>query len=129
MKRIVFLDDIRMPEDVFKYTSNPIYNRNNWIIVRNYNEFIQEIQKNGIPDLISWDHDLADEHYAPEMYDPAKYNKLVFQEKTGYDCAKWLVEHIMDNDLKLPHYLCHSMNPAGKINIMSLLNNFKKLQG
>lgn len=47
-------------------------------------------------------------------------------EKTGLDCAKWLVNYCMDKDLNLPAYEVHSMNPAGGKNILSLLQNFEK---
>jgi len=49
-------------------------------------------------------------------------------EKTGLDCAKWLVDYCMDNNQKLPEYSVHSMNPAGGKNILEYLNNFKKFQ-
>lgn len=70
--------------------------------------------------MISFDHDLADEHYW-------KQNTGEFVEKTGYDCVKWLIEYCMDNDVDLPKFYCHSMNPVGKENIERLLKNFKKL--
>ena len=60
--------------------------------------------------MISFDHDLADEHYL-------KQNSQEFVEKIGYDCAKWLVEYCMDHYLDLPKFYCHSMNPVGKENI------------
>lgn len=47
-------------------------------------------------------------------------------EKTGFDCAKFLVEYCMENNLKLPEFYVHSMNPVGKDNIVNYLNNFKK---
>ena len=50
--------------------------------------------------------------------------KLTIKEKTGYDCAKWLVEYCLDNDLSLPKYQVHSMNPVGKKNILDYLSNF-----
>ena len=50
------------------------------------------------------------------------------REKTGYDCAKWLVDYCMDNGLKLPEFEVHSMNPAGGENIRMYLENFKKHQ-
>jgi hypothetical protein len=49
-----------------------------------------------------------------------------FEEKTGYDCAKWLVDYCIDNQANLPDYLVHSANPIGKKNIESYLENFKK---
>jgi hypothetical protein len=45
---------------------------------------------------------------------------------SGYDCAKWLVEYCMDNDLDLPNWIVQSANPVGKDNINGLLNNYLK---
>ena len=49
-----------------------------------------------------------------------------YVEKTGYDCAKWLVEYCIDNNKSLPKYAIQSANPVGKENINSLLMNFNK---
>jgi len=101
-----------------------------WDIVRSYDEFTQHITNNGLPELISFDHDLADEHYNTDaMYDSEeKYNELYdsFKEKTGYECAKWLVNYCLDNKKLLPTFMVHSMNPVGKKNIIDLLENYKK---
>ncbi len=127
----LFLDDLRMPDHVFKYTGDSDYARFNWMIVRNYNEFIKTINKKGMPQLISFDNDLGIEHtryffdnggYANPP-DPLKGN---FTEKTGYDCAKWLAEFCMDNKIKLPKYKVHSKNPVGRENIIKYLGNYIK---
>lgn len=127
----LFLDDIRMPIDAFAYTNFKPYIENEWIIVRNYDEFVNYINQNGLPNIIGFDHDISDEHYCPPEY-YEKYNdwlELVGStEKTGMDCAKWLVDYCIDNNLKLPNYYVHSMNPAGKENIESYLSNFLKHQ-
>ncbi|MGH1519994.1 cyclic-phosphate processing receiver domain-containing protein [Chryseobacterium sp. JK1] len=116
-KRLLFLDDIRYPIEAYHYTKQDIFLRNDWHIVRNFEQFVNRILKKGLPEMISFDHDLADEHYIKAS------NEYV--EKTGYDCAKWLVEYCMENYLDLPKFYCHSMNPVGKKNIESLLKNFK----
>ena len=56
----LFLDDERTPETTYHYMGLPIFKELDWIIVRDYNEFISSIEKNGIPDIIAFDHDLAD---------------------------------------------------------------------
>jgi hypothetical protein len=58
------------------------------------------------------------------------YNKHYseFKEKTGMDCAKWLVDYCMDNKKELPDFVVHSMNPAGAENIKQLLTQFKEFQ-
>lgn len=127
--KILFLDDVRMPVDAFHYMKMKIFSREDWEIVRNYDEFIDWIQVNGLPDFIAFDHDLADEHYDVSMYYGVEaYNEraVTFKEKTGMDCAVWLVDYCMDNGFEFPEYIVHSMNPAGKQNIISYIENFKK---
>lgn len=84
------------------------------IWVKDYNEFVLAVE-NSFPAIISFDHDLS---FDQMIGKPSN-------EKTGYDCAKWLINYCMDNDLKLPEFSVHSQNPVGKKNIESLLNNFK----
>lgn len=135
----LFLDDERTPVNCLEYVLDPTpyVDEERWKVVRNYDEFCVTIQTyyilyGKLPDLISFDHDLADEHYAPKNHWDETYHDWVeeqgFQEKTGYDCAKWLVDFCMENELILPAFLCHSMNPHGKKNIESYLNNFIKHQ-
>lgn len=128
----LFLDDFRVPADCGKYMPNPaFYYKNEWVIVRNYDEFVNFITKNGLPSTISFDHDLADEHYSMDMYagnDVYDENYKDFKEKTGLDCAKWLVDLCMDKNLDLPDYIVHSMNPAGAKNIWSYLENYRKFR-
>ena len=65
----LFLDDFRKPHDCMSYmphrigTSAAIYTQLDWEIVINYDEFVEWIKTNGIPEIVSFDHDLADEHY------------------------------------------------------------------
>lgn len=127
----VFLDDLR-PISAVPF---PRSLDGHWKIARNYNSFCEVIEKiyketGGLPQFISFDHDLDDAHYDENMHDPALYNKPceTFTEKTGLDCAKWLVEFCIDKNLKLCNYQVHSMNPVGRQNIQNLLENFKKYQ-
>lgn len=90
----LFLDDLRVVPNGFSG-------------VKSYLEFTDFILKNGLPEFISFDHDLG-------------------EEKTGYDCAKWLVEYCMNNKFPLPEFFVHSQNPVGKENIQRLLDNFNK---
>jgi hypothetical protein len=117
-----FLDDYRMPKDAFKYMHLPIYMDEKWHIVRNYFAFINIIQSKGLPNIISFDHDLADIHYKKQNFD---YNDETY-EKTGYHCAKWLIDYCMDNKLDVPtNIMVHSMNPYGTMNIMSLFKTYE----
>jgi len=73
--------------------------------VYNYADFVEYITQNGLPDFISFDHDLG-------------------EDESGYDCAKYLVEYCIEYNLPLPKFSVHSQNPVGKENIERLLNNF-----
>jgi len=116
----LFLDDIRELKEVFLYTKNQLYLLD-WIIVRNYDEFVKTIEERGIPEIISFDHDLSLEHYGSQL----SYDQYI--EKTGYDCAKWFINYCIDNKKELPAIiLIHSMNPAGSANIKSLFDTYNK---
>lgn len=100
----MYLDDLRTPIEEFDF------------VVRNYNEAISIIKIHGVPNFISFDHDLGVD---------SEDNLL----KSGYDLAKWLVESDLDNNYKLPsnfRYKVHSQNPIGKQNIISLLEGYLK---
>lgn len=111
----LFLDDIRYPE-----TSQTLIDKDHdlykddgkWVIVRTYNEFCDFITEYGVPGYVSFDHDLAD-------YENG-------EEKTGYDCSKWLIDYCLDNDLDIPRYQVHSANTVGKKNITCYIENAKK---
>lgn len=119
MKKL-FLDDVRSAEMVFKNTIDPIYvNNNEWEIVRSFNEFVSYIEENGLPEFISFDHDLDFEHYKLENQQDIEYEKM--EIKSGFHAAQWLVNYCADNKLKLPNYKVHSMNLAGKKNIERIL--------
>jgi len=130
----LFLDDIRIPEHVLHYQSGRMYESEPWVIVRSYSEFIACIEERGLPNMVSFDHDLADEHLTPEEYwgdyDKSKAHQESRQpyiEKTGLDCARWLITLCIETRQDLPIYYCHSQNPVGKDNILHLLDNFVKL--
>lgn len=136
MKNLLWLDDIRNPflnlEGKMPQDENGDWYNVNWVL--NYEQFTQWIEIFGLPDAISFDHDLADEHYTPEYfwdnYDESKkyqeWKSKHYKEKTGMDCAKWLVDYCLDNKKTLPKIYVHSANPVGSDNIRSLLTNFVK---
>jgi hypothetical protein len=116
MKNLLWLDDLRNP---FLNEENKIPgNVHDWIInwVLNYDQFVKWIEMYGLPDAISFDHDLAPEHYTPEKYwhnyeiSKNYQDSQNYTEKTGADCAKWLVDN---SDRPLPQIYIHSANPVG----------------
>ena len=113
----LYLDDVRKPTD------------NSWQVVTNYNQFVSHIRLNGLEnyEVISLDHDLGEEAMN-EFYNNAlpnyKLNYDNINEKTGYDCAKWLVAESMTKNIPLPQIYVHSANPIGSANIMGYVNNY-----
>ena len=130
--KILWLDDLRNPYINLEGKVPKEEGTVEWVL--NYEQFTQWIEKFGLPDIISFDHDLADEHYTPEYfwnnYDESKkfqeWRGEKYQEKTGMDCAKWLVDYCMDHEVELPKFYVHSANPVGADNIIGLLNNYIK---
>lgn len=130
----LFLDDFRIPAMCTHYMlrrigfQNTIYLDIDWVIVKNYDEFVDYIKVNGLPTLISFDHDLSDEHYSGEVDASTwdDYYLLEDREMTGYDCAKWLVDYCDKTNNQLPLYVVHSMNLVGTQNIIRYLENYKK---
>lgn len=124
MKRALYLDDVRTP-------TTPLPGYEPWEVVRNYDEFVAWITANGIPDMISFDHDLAEEHMndyyeqvAQQGFQHPSYD--LFQEKTGLNCADWLITYCQDNNVPPKKCCVHSHNPVGAANIQSLINGYKK---
>ena len=70
MKNLLWLDDVRNPylnlEGKVPQDENGDWYNVNWVL--NYEQFTQWIEMFGLPDAISFDHDLADEHYTPEYF-------------------------------------------------------------
>jgi len=134
MKVLLWLDDNRNPQSpIWINQYAPEYANGGRVIwVKNYNDFIDWIQRNKVPDMVAFDHDLAHEHYRKSMYDEDEhysdyYTDGTFVEKTGYDAAKWLVDYVNEHDLKFPEFVVQSANPIGKKNIIEYIKNAKKM--
>ncbi len=114
----VYLDDVRTPND------------KDWIVVRNYDQFVSRIKLHGLENIevISLDHDLGDKAME-EYYTNVKNNyelnyENIVNEKTGYDCCKFLVSESMTKNIPLPQIYVHSTNPIGSANMMGYINNY-----
>jgi hypothetical protein len=111
-------------------SDNLLYQAGDWLIVKSYPQFVAAIEKYGLPELVSFDHDLADGHYHENMqsgilnYSGESFNNDY--NKTGYHCAQWLINYCMDQGKPLPDFFVHSMNPVGTENILSLLRNYRE---
>ena len=126
----LFLDDTRQPKNV-TWIDLPPYA---WVVVKSYDEFVRTIKTRGIPTTVSFDHDLADEHY--KEYDAAhtpgspSFGKIRYEllkEKTGMDCARYLAELCVEKNIPIPLYYIHTKNPAGRQNIFSIMESARKV--
>lgn len=126
MKKLLWLDDIRDPNDdffkPFVALYNPFLNQEHKIIwVKNFDEFQDYvINHSAWIDAISFDHDLAPEHYDSYI------DSMDYEEKTGYDCLKWLCNYCYDEFIGLPKCIFHTANPVGKENMINYLKNVKE---
>lgn len=127
----LFLDDVRTPSDCYIYINDERYVKCDWIIVRSHDEFVEKVSnmwyEKMFPSLVSFDHDLAREHYISAMYDGVEeYDSVAktFSIPTGRRSAEYLVNFCKLNQLALPECLIHTMNPAGEIRIRKTLSMF-----
>ena len=96
-QRWLFLDDLRDPPD------------DQWVAARSFADAVSHVTRHGIPDRISFDHDLG------------------ANVPTGQDFARWLIEQHLDGMQTFPKtfsYTVHSANPPGAANIRGLLDGF-----
>jgi hypothetical protein len=99
----IFLDDLRMPTDIYPNTKNE-----DWVIVRNLTDFKKIIEDRGIPDFIAFDNDLGD------------------SMEEGKHAAKWLT-YDMGFDISNMDFKVHSANASNpRKDIESWINNWKK---
>ena len=137
----IYLDDVRTP------INDNIEGVEDWIVVRSYDEFVEKVKEVGLESihLISLDHDLGDtamKEYFENVSPNYSLDYSNIKEKTGYDCAKWLVDHYYDNyvtqesrsekrqsGIIFPRIYTHSANPIGSANIMGYINNFWMNEG
>lgn len=116
---VLWLDDQRDP---YKYLStkskSATFARNkqfyddllkqynaNFVWVKNIYQFIDYIEKNGIPQFVSFDHDLNNRGGGEGLSDEQKLNN------NGVNCAKWLVNYCKQMGHPLPKFYVHSANP------------------
>lgn len=120
----LFLDDYRKPSDATikiegpwggnrmsleKYSGIPNIH---WETVTNYDEFVKFVEKNGIPDAVSFDHDLEEQHYTGD-----------YSGRTGLHCLLWLIEKCKEKGCKLPEKCyVHSFNSDRRKEMEQIIN-------
>jgi len=138
-KRYCFIDDQRSVENAYVHTGTGHdrqkkslielsgIDSDKWYIVRSYYEFEQYLKYIGIPDVVSWDHDLSEEyikHYfmVTQEIGIIEYGNL--NPDSGYHCAKLLCQKCLEANTKFPKYYIHSANKWGQENIRNYIENF-----
>lgn len=91
----LFIDDVRMAPD------------DSWYVVKNSQEAKNFIISYGIPDVISFDHDLG-------------------ETDTSMIFIHWLIDQILDGNIEFTKFkfFVHSDNPVGSENIEKTIKNF-----
>ena len=115
MRWKLFVDDERDPEflQLLSAQGEPIDPEGPWITARSQYEAQTLIADQGLPTMMSFDHD-----FGPE------------EAGNGHRLAKWLVEQDLDGALDLTHlsYQVHSRNPVGARNIRGVLDQYLKFK-
>lgn len=131
---ILWVDDMRNPYKYFnKKSTSKYFLRNksfytdlmkqykiNFVWVKNLYQFIEYIEKNGVPEFISFDHDLNNRGGGEGLSDEQKLNN------NGANCAMWLVKYCQKTHSKMPKFFIHSANDRGSEEINRILNNNMK---
>ncbi len=125
-KKYIYLDDVRTP-----LPNSSTHEAPEWIVVRNYEEFVQKVNEIGLEniELISLDHDLGDSAMKEWLHGVVRNYEINYDnitEKTGMDCVKWLVNQWMDGK-PIVDVMVHSANAVGAANMMGYINNYRHI--
>ena len=101
--KVIWLDDYREPQQ-FLYTCLD-YKPEDIVICKNYEDFVDKIEKDGLPEMVCFDHDLG-------------------EDKTGYDACKWLINYCYERKLSFPAYYIQSANAVGAMNIDQAIKGY-----
>lgn len=81
------------------------WDRDSFFVAKSSSEAIEIVKKNGLPEFISFDHDLGGDD-----------TSIVF--------ILWMIENYPDSPIKT--YKIHSANPVGSKNIESYMRSWAK---
>lgn len=132
---LLWLDDVRNPNEriwmdwMIENEINPFHYEIVW--VKNYIDFTNWIKENGFPSYLCFDHDLGQDEADMKVkmgMSKRQSRKEKKGIKDGMDCAHFVVNYSMDNDLDLPKWAIQSANPVGAENIKGLLTSYTKFR-
>lgn len=99
----LFLDDKFEPKHKRNYSGDgSIYDTENFVIAKSFDEFYLTIKKLGIPKFVSFDYD-------------------ILGDQNGLDCAKFLKFECKELDVAIPMYKVHSSWPGIQIEFEKIL--------
>ena len=138
--RALFLDDVRFPKHACIWGEKdrprlsalePMLLDGDWDIVRNYDAFVNYIDRVGIPDIVSFDNDIFDytESDMTEIEiqcEITMVNWKYSEVKCGANCALYLVGACWKRQKALPKCYIHTANPCAYLVIKEILENGKK---
>jgi hypothetical protein len=136
--KALFLDDWRTPKQATLWSTSkkPLIEVSNipnstWNIVRSYDEFVEFIEKNGIPEVVSFDNDLVD--LANDMLPTGEVYRMFAMDywqnihpKMGVHCAEYLVEKCKELGQPIPKYYIHTANGKAAEIIKEIMENGKQ---
>lgn len=124
----LFLDDLRQPSEAYLMDERTtLFEKTHsldWEIVRTYEQFVSMIEMRGIPQRVSFDHDLHVEHirhYFEHTITTGYIEYGNFRQKTGKHCADYLVSKLHKLKEPLPQCFVHSANEVGRKEIRKAL--------
>jgi len=110
--KILFLDDMSTRHKAFHALYRNDFDEMTYVY--DYDEFVFEM-KNSVFDLLFLDHDLS--------VNTINMNPDDYDERSGTDVVNWIVENICHPREARPGVIVHSMNPAGRERMVSILRD------
>ncbi len=115
------LDDERKLEQI-KFPSSFV----NQVLVKDYDSFVKTITSSGVPASVSFDFDLTPSSYKESSRNNFRgFDFSRCEDPNGFHCAKFLIKHCRDKQMKLPKWYVHSANPYGRELIRKILQKYE----
>lgn len=102
----LFIDDYRKPNDVVSCLDRE------WVIARSAEQVSKIVSEMGMPDFISFDHDMTDLHYAQDYSDGLTGAHIAYSLCRFFGC-------------EMPPYQVHSWNPEAPARIADAIEKAK----
>ena len=93
------------------YRPKPTSGTHEWLHAHSLQEFKTIVDLHGIPEGVSFDHDLNEKHYYGDFSD----------KQTGLDAAEWLIRQVKKGMCEPPWWSVHTMNTKKMVEMLQLL--------